>query len=102
MNHMPNDLKDFDFVWSSCSIEHLRSIEAGTLFMETGCLRPGGVAVHTTEYNVSSNEDTLMAGSAVIFRRRDLVAMAEILALRGHAVASRESHGRYDRAPGED
>ena len=30
-------------------------------------LKPGGIAVHTTEYNVSSNEETIMEGNDVIF-----------------------------------
>lgn len=36
------------------------------------CLKPGGIAVHTTEFNVSSNEDTLTEGESVIYRRKDI------------------------------
>ena len=34
-------------------------------------LRPGGVAVHTTEFNVSSNEVTVDRGGYVFYRQRD-------------------------------
>ncbi len=84
MTRIPADLTGFDFVWSSCAIEHLGTIALGRRFMTEmmRCLKPGGVAVHTTEFNVSSNADTIEAGHDVIFRKRDLVEMAaELLAL---------------------
>ena len=64
----------FDFLWSSCSLEHLGTIETGFSFVERAMdlLKPGGVAVHTTEYNCSSNEATVTEGGEVIFRRRDI------------------------------
>ncbi len=89
MNHLPEDLTGFDFCWSSCSIEHLGSIRAGRQFMlnMTRCLKPGGVGVHTTEYNVSSNLFTIWRGGNVLFRGRDLHRMASELEERGHRVA---------------
>jgi len=67
----------FDFVWSSCSIEHLGDLEAGMAFVEhvTRLLLPGGCAVHTTEFNVASDEETLFRGDSVIYRRRDIEAL---------------------------
>lgn len=64
----------FDFLWSSCSIEHLGSLPAGLEFVEqsTRLLKPGGWAVHTTEYNVASNDATLDQGGSLIYRRRDI------------------------------
>jgi SAM-dependent methyltransferase len=64
----------FDFVWSSCSIEHLGSLDAGLEFIEQSMqlVAPGGCAVHTTEFNVSSNDATLSEGESVIYRRRDI------------------------------
>ena len=57
MRALPTDLGHFDFVWSSCALEHLGSLEAGMHFIEASLalLKPGGVAVHTTEYNLTSN-----------------------------------------------
>lgn len=79
--------RSFDFVWSSCSFEHLGSLEAGLRFVVDAMrlVRPGGVAVHTTEYNVSSNDATLATGPSVIYRRRDIEDLA--YALRGVACA---------------
>jgi len=88
MTDIPADLVDFDFTWSSCAFEHLGSIKAGLAFFENSlaCLKPGGIAVHTTELNLSSNGDTLDHGSTVIFRRRDFEALAERLIAEGHDV----------------
>jgi hypothetical protein len=66
--------RNLNFLWSSCAIEHLGSLQSGLQFVRAalGCLRCGGVAVHTTEYNVSSNEGTIDSGPSVIYRRRDI------------------------------
>ena len=66
--------KTYDFSWSSCSFEHLGSLEAGFQFLMKSleCLKPGGVAVHTTEFNVSSNEETLETGDSVVYRKKDI------------------------------
>ena len=50
-------------------------------------LKRGGVAVHTTEYNISSNERTVASGPVVLFRQRDFRALEAALAADGHAVA---------------
>lgn len=81
MRHIPEDLTGFDFVWSSCALEHLGSIRHGQDFIANTmkCLRPGGVAVHTTEYNVSSNKGTISSGITVLFRRKDIEAVTDRL-----------------------
>ncbi len=88
MNAIPADLVDFDFTWSSCAFEHLGSIEAGLNFFANSlkCLKPGGITVHTTELNLSSNSTTLDRSDTVIFRRRDFEALAERLIAEGHDV----------------
>ena len=75
MSDIPEDLNGFDFNWSSCCFEHLGSLEAGMDFVINAVektLRPGGIAVHTTEFNLSSNEQTVEEGPTVIYRRRDI------------------------------
>ena len=74
MNAVPDDLRGFDFSWSSGAVEHLGSLAAGADFVlaQMDCLRPGGVAVHTTEFLVSSDVDTVEAGGTVFYRRRDV------------------------------
>ena len=94
MNRIPDDLVGFDFCWSACAFEHLGSIDAGLAFVERSlaCLVPGGVAVHTTELNLSSNDRTIERGETVAFRRRDLEAFAARLRDRGHTVAELNFH----------
>ena len=88
MRALPSDLGQYDFVWSACALEHLGSLRAGLDFIEASLalLKPGGVAVHTTEYNLSSNIFTRRRGDAVIYRRRDLTALADRLRRQGYAI----------------
>jgi hypothetical protein len=51
------------------------------------CLKPGGVAVHTTEFNLSSNDETGSKGSCVIYRLRDIEDICYRLTAQGHQVA---------------
>ncbi len=80
MNNIDPELKDFDFTWSSCCFEHLGSLEAGMQFVINSVertLKIGGTAVHTTEFNLSSNTDTVTEGGTVIYRKRDIEALVE-------------------------
>ena len=74
MNDIPKDLINFDFVWSSCAFEHLGSIKNGIDFVvnSTKCLKPGGIAIHTTEFNLSSNEETFETPVLSLFRKKDI------------------------------
>lgn len=78
MTRIPDDLHGFDFTWSSCALEHLGSLEAGLRFMidQARCLRPGGFGIHTTEFNVLSNDRTWTTGGTVAYRARDLADLA--------------------------
>ena len=89
MNAVPDDLRGFDFCWSACAFEHLGSIRAGLRFVERAMavLRPGGVAVHTTELNLVSNAATVDHSGTVLFRRRDLERLALRLQRAGCTVA---------------
>lgn len=89
MNHIPHDIRGFDFAWSSCALEHLGTLEAGFDFIRNSlcCLRPGGVAVHTTEINLSSNDATIFGGRTAIYRRSDIESFVARCAEDGIAVA---------------
>jgi len=73
---MPVDMNDisaelgsrFDFCWSACALEHLGSIDNGLRFIRESvrCLKPGGVAVHTTELNLDQGR-TLDNHPTVLF-----------------------------------
>lgn len=102
MNAIPKDLVGFDFLWSSCALEHLGSIDAGARFVARAmdCLAPGGIAVHTTEFNLDSDQGTVASGPTVAFRRRDILALLKAVAESGHpsqpfAVGAR--HGVLDK-----
>jgi SAM-dependent methyltransferase len=86
MNHIPADFSDFDFTWSACCLEHLGSIRNGLAFIKNSIatLRPGGIAVHTTELNCSSDNRTLESGPTVLFLRRHFHDLAARLRAAGH------------------
>jgi hypothetical protein len=88
MNALPADLRGFDFTWSSCALEHLGTLAAGADFVvaQMECLKPGGMAVHTTEYLVNSTDETVEAGGTVFYRRRDIEAMVDRLRRAGHGI----------------
>ncbi len=88
MNRIPEDLRDFDFTWSACAFEHVGSIDLGLRFIhqQLKCLKPGGVAVHTTEFNLTSNTHTLELSNCVLFRRRDIEKLVCELVEAGHHV----------------
>ncbi|GGC72954.1 hypothetical protein GCM10011504_58030 [Siccirubricoccus deserti] len=86
MNAIPGTLRGFDVCWSSCALEHLGSIEHGLRFIEESLrtLRPGGYAIHTTEFNLSSNHQTMEVPALSLFRKRDIEALATRLSAAGH------------------
>ena len=89
MNNLPLDeIGGFDFLWSSCAFEHLGSLDAGIQFVVNAmrCLKPGGLAVHTTEFNVGSTEATVIDGDVVIYREKDIEALVNELGALGHEV----------------
>jgi hypothetical protein len=47
-------------------------------------LKIGGVACHTSELNLTSNEETIETGGTVLFRRRDIERLITRLEKRGH------------------
>ena len=86
MNHMPEDERGYDFCWSICAIEHVGSLQLSLEFMKNmlTVLRPGGWAVHTTEFNLSSNDTTVYEGGTVLWRRRDVEYLQRWMLAHGH------------------
>jgi hypothetical protein len=78
MNAVPADLGRFDLIWSSCALEHLGSPEAGLAFVERTLelLEPGGVAVHTTELELTARLETADYGNLAVYRTADLDRLA--------------------------
>jgi hypothetical protein len=78
MNDVPDDLGRFDLVWSACALEHLGSPEAGIEFVvrTLDLLEPGGVAVHTTELELTPRTETADYGHLAVYRVADLDRLA--------------------------
>jgi 2-polyprenyl-3-methyl-5-hydroxy-6-metoxy-1,4-benzoquinol methylase len=108
MRSLEGLLGGYDFIWSSCALEHLGTLEAGLDFIVRSAelLSPGGVAVHTTEFNVLSNDSTIEHGENVIYRQRDILMLAENMKSRGlnlvtpnFDVGNDRFDVEFDRAP---
>ncbi len=89
MRQIPKDLEAFDFCWSICSLEHLGSIQEGLSFLKRSLdtLRPGGIAVHTTEFNFLSEDTTIDNWPTVLFLRSHFETLETELARMGHMMA---------------
>lgn len=90
MNAIPADLANtFDFCWSTCSLEHLGSIALGLRFIEESLktLKPGGVAVHTTEWNMADEGPTLDHCGCVLFQKRHFTEFADRMRKQGYHVS---------------
>jgi hypothetical protein len=87
MNEIPDDLckGEFDFTWSAGSFEHIGGIDKSIDFYcrQMECLRPGGLSVHTTEFNMFSYKPTMDEHNLVMFRVQELQVLAERLAAQG-------------------
>jgi hypothetical protein len=88
MNNIPDDLNGFDFNWSCCAFEHLGGIRQGLDFLINNLktLRGGGIAVHTSEFNLTSDEETLETKDLCLFRKKDYIEIANKLESMGHYV----------------
>ena len=89
MNHLPVDFYgQFDFVWSTCSVEHVGSISLGHQFAleSMELLKPGGVGVHTVEFTLSSLDTTIEQGDTVLWRQADMQRLYEDFGALGYSM----------------
>lgn len=88
MNCIPSDLCGFDFVWSCGSLEHIGGHAAGLNFVERAmaCLKPGGIAVHTTELMYDNDEYPFDSPNLSIYRGSDIQELAARLRDQGHCM----------------
>lgn len=98
MNAIPADLRDYDFLWSCGSLEHIGGLEYGLRFVENAmdCLKPGGIAVHTTEFNLTSNDATLDTHGLSFYREKDIVSLAESLKNSGFEIELNLTRGQRE------
>ena len=89
MTAIPDDLTGYDFCWSVCALEHLGTIDKGLEFIERSLdtIKPGGVAVHTTEFNIENDGPTIDNWPSVLFQQRHIEGLAARLRAKGHIVA---------------
>lgn len=88
MNFIPEHLRNYDWCYSSCSLDHLGTLKKGLDFIKNSlkCLVPGGYALHTTELNLSSTGRTIESGGVVLYRPSDLHTLVQELESQGHFV----------------
>ncbi len=80
MNKLPEEILngEYDFVYSSSSLEHIGSVKLGQEFIlhAMKALKKGGIAVHTTELAVNSLEKTDKFGHMSVWLKRDVEWLA--------------------------
>lgn len=88
MNDVPDLGPIYDFCWSICALEHLGSIDQGLTFIEESMkvLKPGGIAVHTTEFNYRNDGGTIDHWQTVLFQQKHFEKLCEALKKKGHTV----------------
>ena len=88
MNSIPDDLEGFDFCWSTGSLEHIGGHANGLDFVVNAmkCLRPGGIAVHTTEFTISSKDAFRDSPDLSFYCRADIERLALRLINEGHMI----------------
>lgn len=88
MNDPLDELGTYDVLWSSCALEHLGSPQAGLDFVVRSArlLAPGGVAVHTTELELTCREESADYGNCAVYRREDLLEVGRRLRAQGYEI----------------
>lgn len=88
MNNIPKDLKGYDFCWSLCSFEHLGSAQHGYDFVlnSFNCLRPGGLAFHTTEFDIDYENELYESDTTTFYRRQEIEYLVNRIKEQNHHV----------------
>lgn len=90
MRNIPYKLRrqQFDFAWSAGTLEHIGGKAAGLQFLiqQMQCLRPGGVAAYTTEYDYTGNDVKVETDDLCLYTEADLKSIVNTLRSRGYDV----------------
>ncbi len=91
---LPEDLLNYDFLWSTRVNERLFSVGATARFVEEAmaCLRPGGLAVHVMSYDLSPGGRSVSSWDRMLLQQGDIERIALLLVSRGHEVAQFRIH----------
>jgi hypothetical protein len=94
MRDIPKEYRDerYHLIWSSCALEHIGGRKAGIdfIFNSLECLKPGGLAVHTTEFNFDpiigkdKKYQTIDAKDLCLYLEDDLLDLEARLKKEGH------------------
>ena len=86
---IPEELVNFDFLWSARANERLYSVAAAIQFVEDAmaCLRPGGLAVHVMSYDLAPGGRSTPSTDRILLQQGDVERIALTLVSRGHEVA---------------
>jgi FkbM family methyltransferase len=90
MNSIPSEFHEaFHFVWSSCALGHIGGYKQGLEFLvnSANLLMPGGIAIHSTELDVSPGTDKYDSPTLSLYRLEDLIECVEALRRNGFTVA---------------
>lgn len=81
MNNLPTGLGTFDLMWSSCVIEHIGGFANAKEFLTKSyhLLNPGGLAIHTTEIELTKKPQMMVYGHDCVFRTDELIDMEHAL-----------------------
>jgi 2-polyprenyl-3-methyl-5-hydroxy-6-metoxy-1,4-benzoquinol methylase len=92
MNKIPKDLQDYDFCWSLCAFEHLGSAQHGYDFVHNSiqCLKPGGWAFHTTEFDCDPYGTIYETQDNVFYRELEIELLVKQIEDNGHYVEPRD------------
>jgi FkbM family methyltransferase len=90
MNNIPESFENcFDFVWSTCALGHIGGYQKGLdfIFNSAKLLRPGGIALHTTELDMSPNSDRFDSPNLSFYKIEDILELKVRLEGVGFEVA---------------
>jgi 2-polyprenyl-3-methyl-5-hydroxy-6-metoxy-1,4-benzoquinol methylase len=92
MNNLPDDLGEFDFCWSLCALEHLGSSQNGMDFVTNSIkyLKPGGVAFHTTEFDIDPDYPKYETVDNVFYKETDIEDLVRLIEDQGYIVEPRD------------
>jgi hypothetical protein len=91
MNVIPTEFNgNFDFVWSSCALGHIGGYKNGLDFIinSANLLKPGGIALHTTELDVSNFPTNVTFPTLSLYRMKDLQTVISQLRENGYKVSN--------------
>jgi hypothetical protein len=99
MNEIPIEMNNsYDLVWSTCALGHIGSYQKGLDFIVRSAklLKPGGWAVHTTELDLSGEQERIDSPNLSFYKLEDIVELTRILEEDGNTVMPLKTNSWLD------